>query len=42
MNRKRVVTFGESLLRLTSPGFERFLQTPNFTAVFGGLKRMLQ
>jgi 2-dehydro-3-deoxygluconokinase len=36
MNRKRVVTFGESLLRLTSPGFERFLQTPNFTAVFGG------
>ena len=36
MNRKRVVTFGESLLRLTTPGFERFLQTPNFTAVFGG------
>ena len=36
MNRKRVVTFGESLLRLTPPGFERFLQTPNFTAVFGG------
>jgi 2-dehydro-3-deoxygluconokinase len=36
MNREKVVTFGESLLRLTSPGFERFLQTPNFTAVFGG------
>jgi len=36
MNRNSVVTFGESLLRLTSPGFERFLQTPNFTAVFGG------
>jgi 2-dehydro-3-deoxygluconokinase len=31
-----VVTFGESLLRLTPPGFERFLQTPQFTAVFGG------
>jgi 2-dehydro-3-deoxygluconokinase len=36
MNPKRVVTFGESLMRLTTPGFERFLQTPNFTAVFGG------
>src|SRR6516165_10441201 len=31
-----IVTFGESLLRLSPPGFERFLQTPNFTAVFGG------
>jgi 2-dehydro-3-deoxygluconokinase len=31
-----IVTFGESLLRLTPPGFERFLQTPHFTAVFGG------
>jgi 2-dehydro-3-deoxygluconokinase len=36
MNSKRVVTFGETLLRLTTPGFERFLQTPNFNAVFGG------
>jgi len=32
----KVVTFGESLLRLTPPGFERFLQTPHFNAVFGG------
>lgn len=32
----RVVTFGESLLRLSPPGFERFLQTPSFAATFGG------
>jgi 2-dehydro-3-deoxygluconokinase len=31
-----VVTFGESLLRLAPPGFERFLQSPHFTATFGG------
>ena len=31
-----IVTFGESLLRLSPPGFERFLQTPYFNAVFGG------
>jgi len=33
---KKVVTFGESLLRLAPPGFERFLQSPRFTATFGG------
>jgi 2-dehydro-3-deoxygluconokinase len=32
----RVVTFGEIMLRLAPPGFERFLQTPQFTATFGG------
>ena len=32
----KIVTFGESLLRLAPPGFERFLQTPHFTASFGG------
>lgn len=32
----RIVTFGESLLRLAPSGFERFLQTPNFSATFGG------
>jgi len=32
----KVITFGESLLRLTPPGVERFLQTPHFNAVFGG------
>jgi 2-dehydro-3-deoxygluconokinase len=30
------VTFGELMLRLASPGFERFLQTPQFQATFGG------
>jgi 2-dehydro-3-deoxygluconokinase len=32
----RVVTFGEIMLRLAPPGFERFLQTPQFAATFGG------
>ena len=32
----RVVTFGEIMLRLAPPGFERFLQTPHFNAAFGG------
>jgi 2-dehydro-3-deoxygluconokinase len=31
-----VVTFGEIMLRLSPPGFERFLQTPVFSATFGG------
>ncbi len=29
-------TFGEIMLRLTPPGFERFLQTSQFLATFGG------
>jgi pfkB family carbohydrate kinase len=33
---KKIVTFGETLLRLAPPGFERFLQSPQLTAVFGG------
>src|SRR5690242_2382484 len=32
----KVVTFGEIMLRLAPPGFERFLQTPQFVATFGG------
>lgn len=32
----KVVTFGELMLRLSPPGFERFLQTPAFVATFGG------
>jgi 2-dehydro-3-deoxygluconokinase len=32
----RVVTFGEIMLRLSPPGFERFLQSPFFSATFGG------
>ena len=33
---KRVVTFGEIMLRLKSPGHERLLQNPTFEATFGG------
>jgi len=33
---KRVVAFGEIMLRLAPPGCERFLQTPQFEATFGG------
>jgi 2-dehydro-3-deoxygluconokinase len=31
-----IVTFGEIMLRLAPPAFERFLQTPQFAATFGG------
>jgi 2-dehydro-3-deoxygluconokinase len=31
-----VVSFGEIMLRLAPPGFERFLQSPSFVATFGG------
>ena len=31
-----VVTFGEIMLRLAPPGFERFLQSPQLVATFGG------
>src|SRR5882672_12170055 len=33
---KQTVTFGEIMLRLAPPGFERFLQSPQFVATFGG------
>ncbi len=36
MTVKQTVTFGELMLRLAPPGFERFLQTPQFFASFGG------
>jgi 2-dehydro-3-deoxygluconokinase len=32
----KVVTFGEIMLRLKSPGFDRFFQTPSLEATFGG------
>jgi 2-dehydro-3-deoxygluconokinase len=32
----KVITLGEIMLRLKSPGFERFFQSPNFEATFGG------
>jgi 2-dehydro-3-deoxygluconokinase len=31
-----VVTFGEIMLRLSPPGFERFFQSPVLAAIFGG------
>jgi 2-dehydro-3-deoxygluconokinase len=31
-----IATFGEVMLRLSPPGFERILQTPQFVATFGG------
>ncbi len=33
---KKVVTFGEIMLRLTTPGFRRFSQTNEFIATYGG------
>ena len=36
MRTKTTVTFGEIMLRLAPPGFERFLQSPRFDATFGG------
>ena len=33
---KLLVSFGEIMLRLAPPGFERFLQSPQFLATFGG------
>ena len=32
----KIVTFGEIMLRLSPPGFERFLQSPALVATFGG------
>ena len=34
--KKNVVTFGEIMLRLSPPGFERFFQSPVLSAIFGG------
>ena len=33
---KKVVTFGEIMLRLSPPGLERLLQSPVLSATFGG------
>lgn len=33
---KKIVTFGEIMLRLKSPGHERFFQSPSLEATFGG------
>lgn len=39
MNRspkQKVVTFGEIMLRLSTPGFQRFIQSDSFDATYGG------
>ena len=33
---QKIVTFGEIMLRLSPPGFERLLQSPTLSATFGG------
>ena len=33
---KKIVTFGEIMLRLATPGFERFAQARSFEATYGG------
>jgi len=33
---KKIVTFGEIMLRLATPGYERFGQSPRINATFGG------
>lgn len=33
---QKVVTFGEIMLRLASPGYQRFIQSTNLNATFGG------
>ncbi len=33
---KKVVTFGEIMLRLAPEGYNRFVQADNFTATYGG------
>ena len=36
MAHKKVVTFGEVMLRLSSPGFQRFTQARSFDVIYGG------
>lgn len=33
---KKTITFGEVMLRLAAPGYERFFQSPSLSATFGG------
>jgi hypothetical protein len=37
---KRIVTFGEIMLRLATPDYLRFNQSDKLSATFGGGKRM--
>src|SRR5690606_36218379 len=34
--KKKVVTFGEIMLRLSTPGYSRFVQSQSFDVTFGG------
>lgn len=36
MENKKVVTFGEIMLRLSTPGYKRFTQSDNFDVTYGG------
>ena len=36
MDNRKIITFGEIMLRLKSPGYERLFQSPNLEATFGG------
>src|SRR4051812_30411402 len=34
--RKKVITFGDIMMRLSAPGFSRFTQTETFNIIYGG------
>ncbi len=36
MKQRRVITFGEIMMRLSTPGFARFTQADNFNAIYAG------
>ena len=36
LSKVKVITFGEIMLRLSTPGFERFIQSSKFDINFGG------
>ena len=33
---KKIITFGEIMLRLSTPGFNRFVQSQSFDVTYGG------
>ena len=39
---KKVVTFGEIMLRLAPPGFLRFSQTNSFDVIYGSAKKEMR
>ena len=38
----KIVTLGEIMLRLSPPGYERFLQASSFDVQYGGAEQMSQ